>query len=160
MSEYGMLEIDGEKEYANMLPVFFDMEQSANILVLSSWFKMDDVEENGIRKLDEYGNPMSIVSCCRNPLHILSIERPSETPSEYTLEEYASNSEVNGSGVMREWLFDAYHYCQANGSILLPFYNFSCTDDGPQSMDVRLFLVPAQEMKARNHAVEGRIVQL
>lgn len=126
MSEYGRMDC-----YGNTLPVFFDMEQSANVLALSSWYKMDDVDDDGIRRMDEYGNPVTVSACARNPLHILSIERPSEVLSEYGLEEYADNDEVNVSGkTMKHWMFDAYHYCQANGSILLPFYNFDCKDDG------------------------------
>jgi hypothetical protein len=31
----------------NRLPVFFDMEQSANVLALASWFKKKDSEDEG-----------------------------------------------------------------------------------------------------------------
>ena len=47
---------------------------------------------------------------------------------------------------MNGWLFDAYHYCHADGSILIPFYNFECSDDGKeisQQAKIRMFLVPA-----------------
>ncbi len=72
----------------NRLPVFFDMEQSANVLALASWYLVRDVTEDGIYNNDEYGNPKYVNATARNPLHILSIERTSNDKSEYTLSEY------------------------------------------------------------------------
>ena len=39
----------------NRLPVFFDMEQSANVLAMSSWYSLDYVDSSGIQHLDEFG---------------------------------------------------------------------------------------------------------
>lgn len=66
--------------------------------------------------------------CAKNPYHILSLERTGTELFDYNLGQYAPSSSVNGTGVLSEWIFDRYHYCQANGSILIPFYRFECRD--------------------------------
>ena len=30
--------------------------------------------------------------------------------------------------IAKNWMFDRYQYCPANGSILIPLYGFSCSD--------------------------------
>ena len=150
----------------NRLPVFFDMEQSANVLALASWFVVPDVDENGIVKRD----PMTIekdaevVCCAKNPYHILSMERVGTSISDYNYTEYGSNATINGSGVLTQWLFDSYQYCHANGSILIPFYVFDCSDESQddfrQKVSIKLFLVPAQELKQTNFVTSERIIQI
>ena len=49
-------EADGEALDKNRLPVFFDMEQSAHVLALASWYKVKDEDGSGIVNLDEWGN--------------------------------------------------------------------------------------------------------
>lgn len=111
----------------NRLPVFFDMEQSANVLALASWNRVKKVADDGIVERDQFGNERYINLCRRNPMHIISIERAGTYPSEHQLEEYDDNDAINKSGkIQRNWLFDAYHYCQADGSIMIPLYNFTC----------------------------------
>ena len=111
----------------NRLPVFFDMEQSANVLALASWNRVKKVADDGIVERDQFGNEKYINLCRRNPMHIISIERTGTYPSEHQLEEYDDNDVINKSGkIQRNWLFDAYHYCQADGSIMIPLYNFTC----------------------------------
>lgn len=34
--------------YANRLPAFFDMEQSANVLAVAAWYEVVDGEEDGM----------------------------------------------------------------------------------------------------------------
>lgn len=49
--QYGSKTLDD-----NRLPVFFDMEQSANVLALASWDRIKDIDEDGIVHTDEFGN--------------------------------------------------------------------------------------------------------
>lgn len=133
--DYGVAEeevdIERNKPIRNRLPVFFDMEQSANVIALASWFVVPDVDENGIVKRDPYAieKDVEVVCCAKNPYHIVSIERTGTDLSDYNYTEYGSNSMINGSGVLMDWMFDAYQYCHANGSILIPFYRFDCSDE-------------------------------
>lgn len=99
----------------NQLPVFFDMQQSANVIALASWNLVHTGEE------DENGE-IVIVNTAKNPLHIISIERNGTSIYDYCFTEYGNID------AKRDWLFDAYHYCPANGSILIPFYTFECND--------------------------------
>ena len=73
----------------NKFPVFFDMEQSANVLALASWDRIKDVDEDGIVQTDEFRNEKWICCCSKNPLHILSWERIGAEPSSWNLEEYS-----------------------------------------------------------------------
>lgn len=83
------------------------------------------------------------VFCGKNPIHILSVERVSSSPSEYNWEPYGQQIE-NMPGMM----FDRYHYCQANGSILVPMYSFQCDEaSGQQNLVFGLHLVQAQTLK-------------
>lgn len=43
---------------------------------------------------------------------------------EYTFSKYA-DLDVEPDA----WMFDRYHYCPANGSLLLPMYAFDCSDE-------------------------------
>ena len=96
-----------------------------------------------------------MINCAKNPFHLLSIERTSSLPSEYNLEEYSDNSIINGHST--EWLFDAYHYCPANGSLLIPMYRFECEDFGSQKLYIRMFVVYAQWIKNDNYTVNNQI---
>ena len=124
--EYGTL-VPG-----NRLPVFFDMEQSANVLALSSWYTMQKTDPDGVVVTDASEEPLMAVSCRYNPLHILSIERTSNLVSEYNLTSYSNNNSMSTPEIMQEWMFDQYHFCQANGSLLVPFYKFRCSDTGDE----------------------------
>ena len=155
MARYGKLEI------ANKLPVFFDMEQSANVLALASWsVQRRDGNEDGIVEVDDDDDD-NIVCCGKNPIHILSIERTSQNPSEYNLTRYSTDDQMTYSA--REWLFDAYHYCHVDGSILVPMYNFKCNDENGvecQKARIRMFIVSAQQLKNQYNVATGRIVAL
>lgn len=155
-------DVDDNALNPNRLPVFFDMEQSANVLALAAWTSFPKLDKDGVPMQDDDGKEMRIFSCWKNPLHILSMERPSTFPSEYNLTEYADNGQVNESGVLQNWMFDSYHYCQATGSILLPFYAFDCSDEDGlrQEVRLRLFLVSAQSLKSENYAAQDRIIRL
>lgn len=135
----------------NRLPVFFDMEQSANVLALASWRCFTSKDEDGIDILDESGEPIKKVLCGKNPLHILSIERTSTSTLEYNWTKYTDATlplfNVNN---LLNWMFDAYHYCSANGSLLIPLYQFDCLegngseDEQPRQVaKVDMFVVPA-----------------
>lgn len=143
----------------NRLPVFFDMEQSASVLALASWYQTDDINEDGIENRDEYGRTMQAICSGKNPLHILSIERTSAVQSEYTLSEYTQDASIVNPRNMLDWQFDSYKYCQANGSILIPLYRFNCVDerDFVQKMSVRMFMVPAQSLKLNSFATNDRL---
>ena len=97
--------------------------------------------DDGIVQIDGNGNPIYLTHTAKNPFHIISLERISTIPSEYNLEEYSDNSIINGHST--EWLFDAYHYCPANGSLLIPMYRFECEDFGSQKLHIRMFVVYA-----------------
>ena len=114
-------------ERGHRLPVFFDMEQSANVLTLASWSMVENVDEYEIQMLDYDGNPEMTTGCFKNPLHIISQEKIGTSVHDYSLVQYGSNSIINDFAV-NQWLFDAYHYCPANGSILIPLYKFDCSD--------------------------------
>ena len=48
--------------------------------------------------------------------------------------------------IAKNWMFDRYQYCPANGSILIPLYGFSCSDgdvDFIQKAHARMYVVPA-----------------
>ena len=106
-------------EQVNKLPVFFDMEQSANVLLLASWYLTLDGK-------DEYGADKYLVHCAKNPYHIVSVESPGDIPSDYLVGEYGNGCGINDN---MDYLFEAYHYCPANGSLLVPFYRFDCEDE-------------------------------
>lgn len=115
----------------NRLPVFFDMEQSANVLALASWrcFRLKD--KDGIALLDENGDTdeYNDILCGKNPYHILSIERTSTSTLEYNWTKYTDMSlPLFNLKNLLNWMFDAYHYCPANGSLLIPLYRFDCLD--------------------------------
>lgn len=65
----------------NRLPVFFDMEQSANVLALASWYIIPYIDSDGIVHRDSNGEQLYVTCCAKNPLHILSIERTSSEVS-------------------------------------------------------------------------------
>ena len=128
---------NGNKLDDNRLPVFFDMEQSANVLALASWRCFNFKDKDGIEHRDENGEPVKAVLCGKNPLHILSIERTSTSTLEYNWTKYTDVQYplfdvVNLTG----WLFDAYHYCPANGSLLIPLYKFNCVEGASGTRDV------------------------
>ena len=173
----GLTQREVDMKMGNRLPVFFDMEQSTNVLALSSWYSTDYLDSAGIQHMDEFGNPLKMTCCAKNPYHILSIERVGMDLFDYNYEQYVSSSTINGSGVLNGWMFDRYHYCQANGSILIPFYRFDCHDTvedqnleqvvaGPeqdgfeQKVSLRMFVVQAQMLKGDNYATADRIYQL
>lgn len=88
---------------SNRLPVFFDMEQSASVLALASWYQTDDINEDGIENRDGYGRTMQAICSGKNPLHILSIERTSTVQSEYTLSEYTQDASIVNPRNMLDW---------------------------------------------------------
>lgn len=120
----------GEKLDDNRLPVFFDMEQSANVLALASWRCFNYKDSDGIEYRDEDGDPSKATLCGKNPCHILSIERTSTSTLEYNWTKYTNASSPLFNVVnLVDWMFDAYHYCPANGSLLVPLYKFDCIED-------------------------------
>ena len=156
------LDESGDELDGNRLPVFFDMEQSANVLALASWYSTPYVDD-GIEMRDDFGNPIDVTCCSKNPYHILSIERVGTSIKDYTYSEYLPSASINKPGQLFHWMFDSYHYCQANGSILVPFYAFDCQDDGDeifQKVKLRMFLIPAQQLKTDNYTANDRLIQL
>lgn len=147
----------------NRLPVFFDMEQSANVLACASWKLTPRLLKNGIIQRDSSGNTMYKVSTAKNPFHIVSIERTTMNPSEYNLEEYGSNTTINAHDGIGNYVFDSYHYCPANGSLLIPLYLFDCREELEngetfhQKLSILMFVIPAQELKNANYVVNDRI---
>jgi len=77
---------DGLELDDNRLPVFFDMEQSANVLALASWRCFADPD--GVVLLDSLGNPQKYMLCGKNPYHVLSVERTSTSTLEYNWTKY------------------------------------------------------------------------
>ena len=150
----------GDMVPGNKLPVFFDMEQSANVLALSSWYRVQDVDEDGIVQLDEWSNPKVATCCAINPLHIISIERVGTNPSEYNLEQYYSSEIFNNQQFLLNWAFNSYQYCPARGSLLVPMYRLDCSDDGDQKIELRMYLISAQMLKSDNFSTNPNIVQL
>lgn len=127
LAKYGG-KVQWERGGSNRLPVFFDMEQSANVLALASWHTFQR-KVGGVVELDELGNPIYETLCGKNPLHIVSIERSSTSVLEYNWTKYLqSNDYLFNEEYLARMLFDAYHYCPANGNLLIPLYNFDCTD--------------------------------
>ena len=70
-------------------------------------------------------------------------------------------------------MFDAYHYCPANGSLLIPLYAFECMDDVEsgygdgsehelprQIAKVEMFVVPSQMLKQDNFSAMDRAYSL
>ena len=151
----------------NRLPVFFDMEQSANVIAFASW-KLTPIMlgEDGIAQMDDNGNPIYITHTAKNPFHIISLERTSTIPSEYNFVEYGSNGAINSKfgNECSDYSFDAYHYCPANGSILLPSYKLDCEDEyveiGHQRLSLLMYVIPAQRLKQDNYVVTERIQEL
>ena len=162
----------------NRLPVFFDMEQSANVLALASW-RCFTYTEDGIDVRDEDGEPIKATLCGKNPLHILSIERTSTSTLEYNWTKYTDmSSPLFDLNNLLNWMFDAYHYCPANGSLLIPLYRFDCLDvvdsqsrddseqeDGDeekarQIAQVDMFVVPAQMLKQDSFSAMERVYHL
>ena len=154
----------GNFSEGNRLPVFFDMEQSANVLALASWYSTPDVDEDGLAVIDPNTQKEKMFTCCaKNPLHIVSIERTSSSPSEYNLTSYSSSNMLTSSDILLNWMFDAYHYCPATGSLLVPTYAFDCADEGDsprQIAKLNMFLIPAQQLKSDNYATNERISQI
>lgn len=163
LDEYGKV-VSG-----NRLPLFFDMEQSASVLALASWTVIPYVDEDGVEHRDSSGELLHVIATAKNPLHIISLERTSSLPSEYTLEEYPWEQNFSSFATLANWMFDRYHYCPASGSILIPLYRFECSD--PQKSDdggddpsqigqrafVKMLLVHAQQLKTDNHAINRRL---
>lgn len=106
------------------------MEQSANVLALAAWRCFDYKDSDGIVRLDEDGEPVKATLTGKNPCHILSIERTSTSTLEYNWTKYTDISlPLFNIANVKEWMFDAYHYCPANGSLLIPLYKFDCIED-------------------------------
>lgn len=106
------------------------MEQSANVLALAAWRCFDCKDSDGIVHLDEDGAPVKATLTGKNPCHILSIERTSTSTLEYNWTKYTDISlPLFNIANVKEWMFDAYHYCPANGSLLIPLYKFDCIED-------------------------------
>ena len=162
LAKYGN-KINWERGGSNRLPVFFDMEQSANVLALASWHTFQR-KVDGVVELDELGNPMYETLCGKNPLHIVSIERTSTSVLEYNWTKYIQSSDaIFDEEYLKGMLFDAYHYCPANGTLLLPLYRFTCSDseDGEdkheQKVDIHMWFIPAQTIKDDRFVVQKRI---
>ena len=149
LAKYGS-KIHWERGGQNRLPVFFDMEQSANVLALASWHTFQR-KVDGIVEMDELGNPMYDTLCGKNPLHIFSIERSSTSVLEYNWTKYIqSNDAIFDEEYLKGMLFDAYHYCPANGTLLVPLYRFICSDSEDdevdnhgQKVDINMWFIPA-----------------
>lgn len=161
----------------NRLPVFFDIEQSANVLLLASWGLVADKGEtssnsDGIVDVDSSAAAdKSYVGfrCAKNPLHILSTERVGTTLEEYNWTKYGDIEDEIGK---TDWLFDAYHYCPADGSLLIPLYNFDCQEaqtsvyeekeesEFNQTAIVKMFVIPAQTLKTDNYVANSKIRML
>lgn len=166
---------NGEKFDDNRLPVFFDMEQSANVLALASWRCFTYKDDAGIEWRDEDGEPVKATLTGKNPCHILSLERTSTSTLEYNWTKYTDMSlPLFNLTNLTEWLFDAYHYCPANGSLLVPLYKFDCIEDGDipepeegedrekprQIAKVDMFVVPAQMLKQDTFSAMDRVYEL
>ena len=156
-------ENSSDVQVKNRLPVFFDMEQSANVLALASWYSIPDVDEDGIVKRDEYvlDRQAEITCSSKNPLHILSIEEVDQSTLNYNYVEYGTSSQLNQRDILVNWNFDKYHYCSANGSLLVPFYKFDCSDESKdefrQKIDLMMFLVNAQTLKLSNFSAQDKM---
>ena len=154
----------GNTTPGNRLPVFFDMEQSANVLAMSSWYSTPDMDEAGIIQIDTNTGKEKMFTCCaKNPIHIVSIERTSSVPSEYNLTSYSSSNALTSPNLLLNWMFDSYHYCPATGSLLVPTYAFDCADEGDsprQIAKLNMFLLPAQQLKSDNYSTNERISQI
>ena len=152
-TRYGLVAKTTSKVLANRLPVFFDMEQSANILALSSWYELQD-NQDGIYDIPVgIGGQYSECFCGKNPIHIFSVERVSTSPSEYNFTSCGIDL-----GKRQDMLFDRYHYCQADGSILVPTYRFDCGEQEGQTLVVRMTTVHAQMLKTQNNVSSPRSV--
>jgi hypothetical protein len=90
------------------------------------------------------------------------MERVGTSISEYNLTEYGQNSMINKYDTLRNWMFDTYHYCQANGTLLIPFYRFDCSDDDDsdsmQKAFLKMFLIPAQTLKDDTFVANDRMI--
>ena len=163
LAKYGS-KIHWERGGQNRLPVFFDMEQSANVLALASWHTFQR-KVDGIVEMDELGNPMYDTLCGKNPLHIFSIERSSTSTLEYNWTKYIqSNDAIFDEEYLKGMLFDAYHYCPANGTLLVPLYRFICSDSEDnegdnhgQKVDINMWFIPAQMLKDDRFVAQKRI---
>ena len=166
---------NGEKFDDNRLPVFFDMEQSANVLALASWRCFNYKDDAGIEWRDEDGEPIKATLTGKNPFHIISIERTSTSTLEYNWTKYTDMSlPLFNLAHLNEWLFDAYHYCPANGSLLVPLYKFDCIeekdipepDEGEerekprQIAKVDMYVIPAQMLKQDTFSAMERVYRL
>lgn len=120
------------------------MEQSADVLALAAWSASGEASSSP--------SDSDFVFCGKNPIHILSVERTSSEPSEYSLERYSDETPMNESA--KEWMFDSYHICHANGNILVPMYNFICNENSEQTAKARMFVVAAQHLKTQYHSVQ------
>ena len=111
--------------------------------------------------LDGFGRSLGVM-CGKNPLHVVSVERPGVSTLEYNWTKY--ESEVRPSlKDSQECCFDAYHICPADGSILLPMYGFECFDsDGvfKQILSWRMYVVPAQKMKRKDFSANPPMIAL
>ena len=122
--------------------------------------------DDGIVQIDGNGNPIYLTHTAKNPFHIISLERISTIPSEYNLVEYGSNDAINSkfANECSDYSFDAYHYCPANGSILLPSYKLDCQDGNPetdhQNLSLLMYVIPDQRIKGDNYVVTDRIQEL
>lgn len=155
---------NGVKFDDNRLPVFFDMEQSANVLALASWRCFNYKDSDGVEWRNEDGEPVKATLTGKNPCHIISIERTSTSTLEYNWTKYTNESlPLFNLTNLTEWLFDAYHYCPATGSLLIPLYKFNCRDDGEtpsQKALVDMYVVPAQMLKQDNFVAMDRVYGL
>ena len=155
---------NGEKFDDNRLPVFFDMEQSANVLALASWRCFNYKDSDGVEWRDEDGEPVKATLTGKNPCHILSLERTSTSTLEYNWTKYTDVSlPLFDLANLNEWMFDAYHYCPANGSLLIPLYKFDCVDEGEnprQKAHVDMYVVPAQMLKQDTFSAMERVSRL
>lgn len=98
----------------DVLPVVFDLQLSANVLLMST-LDVPSEEDDGYQT----------TLCARRPNHVISMIQSSQYPSEYTWIDYGGVDVLNGVDMM----FDKYHYCPNDGTILIPFYKFDCSDN-------------------------------
>ena len=156
----------GNYDFGNKLPVFFDMEQSANVIALASWNLVPELDESGNQAKDSTGNDLYVTCCGKNPYHILSVEQVGDGNSEYSFTKYSTQPMDGDDRLHQDWLFDAYHYCQADGSILIPLYAFNCEEPsedeafGQQILKMKMFLVAAQMMKSNEFTAKSKLVEL
>ena len=103
------------------------------MLSLASWNRIPisstTTDEDGIIA-DDVPEDSMLVCCGKNPLHVIAMERPDVNVSRYTLSRYTTTEIIRSNEVSRNWLFDRYHYCQGDGSILIPLYRFDCNEEG------------------------------